>query len=188
MSGLTKGSQMIELYNALGTDLAVLGNHEFDFGDDVLRARMNESKFPWLATNVTQADGKVFHTGIATQMKEFGGLKFGFFGVITPETESLSSPGKDLKFEEYIAASTRLVKQLKDQGADEAELAASLALASLARRPPPAHHRAHGHRVGVVGAPADRNASAHGRRPVRRPARQEERTGGGVHVLPSIAG
>ena len=118
MSGLTKGAQMIELYNALGTDLAVLGNHEFDFGDDVAKARINESKFPWLAGNLTQADGKPFHTTIATTMKEFGGLKFGFFGVITPETEHLSSPGKDLKFEDYLAASTRLVKQLKDQGAD----------------------------------------------------------------------
>jgi 5'-nucleotidase/UDP-sugar diphosphatase len=118
MSGLTKGSQMIELYNALGTDVAVLGNHEFDFGDDVLKARMNESKFPWLAGNLTGPDGKLFHTATATMMKEFGGLKVGLFGVLTPETQSLSSPGKDLKFEEYIAASTRLVKQLKDQGAD----------------------------------------------------------------------
>jgi len=118
MSGLTKGSQMIELYNALGTDLAVLGNHEFDFGDDVLKARMNESKFPWMAGNLTGPDGKLFHTAIATSMKEIGGLKFGFFGVITPETGHLSSPGKDLKFEDYLAASARLVKQLKDQGAD----------------------------------------------------------------------
>ena len=118
MSGLTKGSQMIELYNALGTDFAVLGNHEFDFGDDVAKARMNESKFPWFAGNLTQADGKLFHTAIATAMKEIGGLKFGFFGVITPETEHLSSPGKDLKFENYLTAATRLVKQLKDQGAD----------------------------------------------------------------------
>ncbi len=118
MSGLTKGTQMIELYNALGTDFAVLGNHEFDFGDDVLKARMNESKFPWMAGNLTGPDGKLFHTAIATAMKEFGGLKFGFFGVITPDTASLSSPGKDLKFEDFAAASTRLVKLLKDQGAD----------------------------------------------------------------------
>ncbi|MBM3533538.1 MAG: bifunctional metallophosphatase/5'-nucleotidase [Alphaproteobacteria bacterium] len=118
MSGLTKGAQMIELYNALGTDLAVFGNHEFDFGDDVLKARMNESKFPWMAGNLTGADGKLFHTAIATSMKEYGGLKFGFFGVITPETVHLASPGKDLKFEDYLAASARLVKQLKDQGAD----------------------------------------------------------------------
>lgn len=118
MSGLTKGAQMVELYNALGTDLAVLGNHEFDFGDDVLKARMNESKFPWLAGNITQADGKLFHTAVATAMKEYGGLKFGFFGVVTPETQFLASPGKDLKFEPMIAASERMVKQLKDQGAD----------------------------------------------------------------------
>jgi 2',3'-cyclic-nucleotide 2'-phosphodiesterase (5'-nucleotidase family) len=118
MSGLTKGTQMIELYNVLGTDLAVFGNHEFDFGDDVLKARMNESKFPWLVGNLTGPDGKLFHTAIATTMKEFGGLKFGFFGLLTPETGHLSSPSKDLKFEDEVAAATRLVKQLKDQGAD----------------------------------------------------------------------
>src|SRR4051794_25162122 len=32
LSGLTKGEQMIELTNAIGVDVAVPGNHEFDFG------------------------------------------------------------------------------------------------------------------------------------------------------------
>ena len=32
LSGLTKGAQMIELTNAVGVQVAVLGNHEFDFG------------------------------------------------------------------------------------------------------------------------------------------------------------
>ena len=104
--------------NAVGIDFAVPGNHEFDFGDDVLRARMNESKFPWLATNVIQADGKVFHTGSTSMMKEVGGLKFGFFGITTPETVSLASPGKDTKFLPYIETANRMVKALKDQGAD----------------------------------------------------------------------
>jgi 2',3'-cyclic-nucleotide 2'-phosphodiesterase (5'-nucleotidase family) len=118
MSGLTKGAQMIELYNALGTDLAVFGNHEFDFGDDVLKARMNESRFPWLTGNLTGPDGKLFHTAIATTIKEYGGLKFGFFGVLTADTQHLSSPGKDLKFENYVTASERMVKELKAAGAD----------------------------------------------------------------------
>ena len=100
--------------NLVGYDAAALGNHEFDFGDDVLRARMNESKFPWLATNVTQADGKIFHTGSAFVMKEWGGLKFGFFGIVTPETVSLASPGKDTKFGPYIETATAAVKTLKD--------------------------------------------------------------------------
>ena len=46
LSGLTQGAQMIELYNLLGTDVAVLGNHEFDFGPEVAAQRIEESEFP----------------------------------------------------------------------------------------------------------------------------------------------
>ena len=40
-----KGQQMIEAWNMIGLDYATFGNHEFDFGPDVLRERMRESKF-----------------------------------------------------------------------------------------------------------------------------------------------
>ena len=33
-------------------DYATFGNHEFDFGPDVLKERMQESKFGWIAANV----------------------------------------------------------------------------------------------------------------------------------------
>ena len=46
MSGLREGAQMVELFNALGVDAAVPGNHEFDFGPEVLFQRMAESNFP----------------------------------------------------------------------------------------------------------------------------------------------
>src|SRR5713101_7259138 len=46
------GSQMIDAWNASGLDYATFGNHEFDFGPDVLRERMRESHFKWLAANV----------------------------------------------------------------------------------------------------------------------------------------
>ena len=55
MSGLTKGSQMIELTNAIGVQIAVLGNHEFDFGEAVFRARIAELKGPVLAANLFAA-------------------------------------------------------------------------------------------------------------------------------------
>src|ERR1044071_9306980 len=42
-SRLFKGKQMVDALNAAGLDIATLGNHEFDFGADVLRARMKES-------------------------------------------------------------------------------------------------------------------------------------------------
>jgi 5'-nucleotidase len=47
-----KGAQMIEAWNAIGLDYATFGNHEFDFGPDVLQERIKESKFSWVAANV----------------------------------------------------------------------------------------------------------------------------------------
>ncbi|MBI1779323.1 MAG: bifunctional metallophosphatase/5'-nucleotidase [Proteobacteria bacterium] len=118
MSGLTKGQQMVELMNAVGLDLAIFGNHEFDFGDDVLKQRMAESKFPWLATNVLGPDKKPFGTALSTVMKEVGGFKLGFFGLTTPETVTLSSPGKEIIFAPMIESAGEAVKALKDQGAE----------------------------------------------------------------------
>ena len=43
---------MIAALNAAGLDLATLGNHEFDFGDDVLIQRMREARFEWVVSNV----------------------------------------------------------------------------------------------------------------------------------------
>src|SRR5262245_39451069 len=52
MSGLTKGRQMVELTDALGVQVAVVGNHEFDFGPEVAEERIRATQFPWLGTNV----------------------------------------------------------------------------------------------------------------------------------------
>ena len=57
LSGIDKGAHMIDLANAVGFDVAVLGNHEFDFGPDVLRQRLAESETAWLAGNVSMGGG-----------------------------------------------------------------------------------------------------------------------------------
>ena len=51
-SSVFKGEHMIAALNAAGLDLATLGNHEFDFGDDVLIQRMHEATFQWVVSNV----------------------------------------------------------------------------------------------------------------------------------------
>src|SRR5439155_391433 len=40
-SSVFQGKQMVATLNAAGLDIATLGNHEFDFGPDVLRQRMS---------------------------------------------------------------------------------------------------------------------------------------------------
>lgn len=47
-----KGRQMIECLNEAGLDLAAFGNHEFDYDQNTLQKRLNESKFDWITSNI----------------------------------------------------------------------------------------------------------------------------------------
>ena len=51
-STVFKGEQMIAALNAAGLDMATLGNHEFDFGVDVLLQRMAEAQMAVGVSNV----------------------------------------------------------------------------------------------------------------------------------------
>jgi 5'-nucleotidase / UDP-sugar diphosphatase len=118
MSGITKGTQMIELTNAIGMDIAVVGNHELDFGSEIFKQRVAESRYPWLGTNVLGADGKIYGQLVGTVTRKVGDITVGFFGVLTPDTTHLSSPGADMKFAPVMETARATVKQLRDGGAD----------------------------------------------------------------------
>jgi len=116
-SSIFKGKQMIAAWNAVGVDYAVLGNHEFDFGDKVLLERIGESHFPWLAANVLdKKTGKPFGNGQRYVIRDFEGVKVGFFGLLTPDTASVSNPGKDVIFAEPIKTAKDIVAELKGRG------------------------------------------------------------------------
>jgi 5'-nucleotidase len=54
------GRQMVDVLNAMKLDWATFGNHEFDVSEAAFRARLAESKFRLVSTNVTGADGQPF--------------------------------------------------------------------------------------------------------------------------------
>jgi 5'-nucleotidase/UDP-sugar diphosphatase len=54
------GRQMVDVLNATGLEWATLGNHEFDVSEAAFKARMSESKFKVVVTNVTDAQGQPF--------------------------------------------------------------------------------------------------------------------------------
>jgi 5'-nucleotidase / UDP-sugar diphosphatase len=118
MSGLTKGSQMIDMTNAVGVDVAVYGNHEFDFGPELVAQRVKESKYPWVSTNVLDKDGKPFGGAVLTLTKKVGDFTIGFMGLLTAETTHLSSPGASVVFRPVEEAAAAAVKQLRDGGAN----------------------------------------------------------------------
>ena len=117
LSGIDKGAHMIDLANAIGFDVAVLGNHEFDFGPEVLQERLEESDTVWLASNVSFA-GATFPSTESTLMVEREGYRIGFLGLVTTETSVISSPGPDVAFRSVVKAGMEQAAELKAQGAD----------------------------------------------------------------------
>ncbi len=118
LSGIDKGAHMIALADAAGFDVAVVGNHEFDFGPEVLRARLAESKTVWLAGNVSYRGADGFPGARATWTTEAGGYRIGFLGLTTPETATISSPGPDVAFRPVAEAGAALAARLRADGAD----------------------------------------------------------------------
>ena len=118
LSGLDRGEHMIELANAIGFDIAVPGNHEFDFGPEVLRERLAQSETAWLAGNVRYRGGPGFPGAGTVKIVEHGGYRIGFLGLVTPETAKISSPGKDVAFAPFVETGAALAAELREAGAD----------------------------------------------------------------------
>jgi 2',3'-cyclic-nucleotide 2'-phosphodiesterase (5'-nucleotidase family) len=89
-SSVFKGEQMVAALNAAGLDMATFGNHEFDFGADVLRQRMRESKWLWVASNLVDDTGKPLAGTVPYTVRTFGSLRVGFIGLIST-TEQMGS-------------------------------------------------------------------------------------------------
>ena len=52
ISQLLLGESTVDVFNLMGYDLAVFGNHEFDKGQEVLMDRVAQSEYSWLGANV----------------------------------------------------------------------------------------------------------------------------------------
>jgi len=137
---MIRGAQMIDAWNAVGLDYSVFGNHEFDFGPDVLRQRVAESKFKWLGANVIDTKtNKIFADTPAFEVRELGGVKVGIFGIVLPETKTTSSPGPTVEFRESCETAKQIVPRIRAAGAKTVVALTHLSLAedkALARCAP----------------------------------------------------
>lgn len=80
----------IEVLNALDLDASSVGNHEFDRGVDDLLGRVSSlAEFPYLAANVTDADGLILP---AYEVLDVNGVSVAVVGGVTEETPALVSP------------------------------------------------------------------------------------------------
>jgi 5'-nucleotidase / UDP-sugar diphosphatase len=116
-SGFDLGQNTIDFTNLEPFDLAVPGNHEFDFGPENFMEKMKASKYPWAAINITNADGSPIEGLGGVMMKEVGGLKVALIPVAQDTSPEVSSTGS-LKFLPTVETGIAAAKQAREDGAD----------------------------------------------------------------------
>ncbi|KQL34689.1 bifunctional UDP-sugar hydrolase/5'-nucleotidase [Psychrobacillus sp. FJAT-21963] len=74
---------MISILNDLSYDAAVIGNHEFNYGLDILNQAVEESQFPWLSANILDTNTGKPYFGCPYIIKEIESVKIAILGVTT---------------------------------------------------------------------------------------------------------
>ncbi|MBO5552058.1 MAG: bifunctional metallophosphatase/5'-nucleotidase [Lachnospiraceae bacterium] len=86
---LTRGEAVIRLMNELDYDVAIPGNHEFDFGMEQFMRLVEMADFPYISCNFSKDGELVFKP---YEIIETGGKKIAFVGITTPKTLVTSNP------------------------------------------------------------------------------------------------
>lgn len=86
---MTTGEANIKLMNAVGYDIATMGNHEFDYGMERFFELSKMANFPYVSCNFNKGGELQFAPYV---VKEFDGVKIAFVGISTPKTLTSSTP------------------------------------------------------------------------------------------------
>ncbi|KAG6940961.1 hypothetical protein G0U57_011445 [Chelydra serpentina] len=120
LSSITKGKHMIPILNAVGVHFAVFGNHEFDFGVDVLEDYIQQMKFPWFLSNVyDRFTSKPLGHGSVKKVVKWNNMKIGLMGLVEEDwLDTLPTINKsNLNYIDYVKAANKISAELKAEGA-----------------------------------------------------------------------
>ena len=85
----SKGEAVVQLMNEMKYDLAIPGNHDFDYGTERFLELAEMAEYPYISCNFMYKGEPVFEPYL---IREAAGRKIGFVGVTTPETLVSSTP------------------------------------------------------------------------------------------------
>jgi 2',3'-cyclic-nucleotide 2'-phosphodiesterase (5'-nucleotidase family) len=120
-SNFVFGRTVVQIYNYLGYSAAALGNHEFDWGQDTLRARMREARYPILGANVRfKATGMDVPWIPNDTIVQRGPFRVGIIGFSTVETPTTTwGPHvADFRFDDEVPIVDSIAPLLRARGAD----------------------------------------------------------------------
>lgn len=117
LSGFDKGQNTVDLTNLVPFDLAVPGNHEFDFGPENFAQKMQASHYPWAAINITDKAGAALPGLGGVMVKEMAGLKIALIPVAQDTSPEVANTG-DLVFLPTVETAIAAAKEARADGAD----------------------------------------------------------------------
>lgn len=84
---------MMTVMSAMDYNAMAVGNHEYEFGLDVLNKARHEARFPWLSANTYKKNSaETYFEPYFT--KEVNGVRVGIIGLTTPGMPSLDDPAR----------------------------------------------------------------------------------------------
>ncbi|MCR5448342.1 MAG: bifunctional metallophosphatase/5'-nucleotidase [Solobacterium sp.] len=104
LGSLSSGEIIVNLMNKMGYDVSTVGNHEFDYGMPQLKRLIGMAAFPFVAANVryTGTEGNVFADVPEYFIKDYGSVRVGFIGVLTPASITTSTPANFMENGEFV--------------------------------------------------------------------------------------
>lgn len=139
---VSKGRAVIEYMNNIGYDLLVIGNHEYDIGEEELKKTLSLAEFPILSCNIfDRTTGKLVDYAQPYLMFEKMGIKIAVIGVTTTDTEKMSFPEniKNVEFKPAKPALEKYIKIVKEE--EKADLVFVVGHMGLPYSPEPAYQR-----------------------------------------------
>ncbi|UUZ83379.1 5'-nucleotidase C-terminal domain-containing protein [Paenibacillus sp. P26] len=121
ISNTTNGQSVMDTMAQVQYDAAAIGNHEFDFGRDVLIDNIRKAKFPILGANIIEdKTGKRVDWAQPYTIVKKGGLNIGIIGLATPQTKTTtkSTNIEGLTFADPSPFAKNLSTELRGKGAD----------------------------------------------------------------------
>ena len=112
-ASISRGADVISAMNAAGYDLMAAGNHEFDYGADVLGDNADRADFPILAANVKKDGLPFLQSSVVIERADY---KIGFIGLTTVSTATSTNPTllQGITFEDEITAAKSEMAAIKD--------------------------------------------------------------------------
>jgi 2',3'-cyclic-nucleotide 2'-phosphodiesterase / 3'-nucleotidase len=107
---------MMLAMNALHYDAMAVGNHEYNFGLNVLEKARGEARFPWLSANTyNQGTDRTHYTPYI--VKEIAGVRIGVLGLTTPGIPNWDNPQNyaGLEFREPVSEAKKWVPLLRNK-------------------------------------------------------------------------